>query len=587
MDVTFRQERSINGFPLDLLKSGLQKYIRRNEEAKGLWCLVELDLFNTDTNPNHIAAVKRIRTNVLNRLAITMTEDINLAAPGLPEIMYGLYTKIKSEQPQNTRKLLVEMYTILVRQKKVRFISHIGAVFLLKTKTSITKEHLEIHKDIIKSFEKEHSELSELNIHKYEVADITEAYNRLISSVKKRKIKAFVWLHWFLRLDGKLQDIWKFVLSFGNASVQALYKFWQEIKSQERNIFLYHALLVMIFPRKRKKDYSVEIDDEFVEKMYKINLSKKEIQFNPYVYDRHVRGGNKSMKYFAEVGAHVVNEDTEVMVPVFKEIYIVNSIEKDYLETNTLLKKFVDITFIDKFQEAFIVQFPHAQLLTSSHKKPVFVIGANVVKGPYAMNDKKLWKNLYNTRAMGLLEDTLDLPENMRSTLPWKKVLKTRNNTCYLVAKNVGKTKDITWGRYSSKIETKVKIIGRNNHIYRLSDNFQGIYSDIIIAGLQHLYLRYILGVGDSGFHNVLFRMDGNPRRIAGIDLEESRGAIKHPGKIALLFSKLNKKVKSYGKYLNQIKTLEPEQVNSLQLLGINLDEVLSRIHTYAQTNFF
>ena len=217
----------------------------------------------------------------------------------------------------------------------------------------------------------------------------------------------------------------------------------------------------------------------------------------------------------------------------------------------------------------------------------MFVIGANVVKGPYAMNDKKLWKNLYNTRAMGLLEDTLDLPENMRSTLPWKKVLKTRNNTCYLVAKNVGKTKDITWGRYSSKIETKVKIIGRNNHIYRLSDNFQGIYSDIIIAGLQHLYLRYILGVGDSGFHNVLFRMDGNPRRIAGIDLEESRGAIKHPGKIALLFSKLNKKVKSYGKYLNQIKTLEPEQVNSLQLLGINLDEVLSRIHTYAQTNFF
>ena len=42
----FRVEKSFHGYPLSVLKSGIQKYARRGETEKGLWCLVEWDLFS-------------------------------------------------------------------------------------------------------------------------------------------------------------------------------------------------------------------------------------------------------------------------------------------------------------------------------------------------------------------------------------------------------------------------------------------------------------------------------------------------------------------------------------------------------------
>ena len=37
---------SYYGYKLDILKSGLQKYLRRREETKMLWCLGEIYLFH-------------------------------------------------------------------------------------------------------------------------------------------------------------------------------------------------------------------------------------------------------------------------------------------------------------------------------------------------------------------------------------------------------------------------------------------------------------------------------------------------------------------------------------------------------------
>lgn len=37
---------SWNGVKLDVLKSGMQKYLRRREKEKMIWCMIELDLFS-------------------------------------------------------------------------------------------------------------------------------------------------------------------------------------------------------------------------------------------------------------------------------------------------------------------------------------------------------------------------------------------------------------------------------------------------------------------------------------------------------------------------------------------------------------
>ena len=41
----YRSEKSFFGYSPSVLKSGIQKYARRAEVEKGLWCLVEMDLF--------------------------------------------------------------------------------------------------------------------------------------------------------------------------------------------------------------------------------------------------------------------------------------------------------------------------------------------------------------------------------------------------------------------------------------------------------------------------------------------------------------------------------------------------------------
>ena len=41
-----RLEKSFFGYHTSVLKSGVQKYARRGELEKGLWCLIEMDLFS-------------------------------------------------------------------------------------------------------------------------------------------------------------------------------------------------------------------------------------------------------------------------------------------------------------------------------------------------------------------------------------------------------------------------------------------------------------------------------------------------------------------------------------------------------------
>ena len=45
MITKFRNERSLHGHRLDLLKSALQKYIRRGKEEKALYVASQIDMF--------------------------------------------------------------------------------------------------------------------------------------------------------------------------------------------------------------------------------------------------------------------------------------------------------------------------------------------------------------------------------------------------------------------------------------------------------------------------------------------------------------------------------------------------------------
>jgi len=127
----YRCEKSYFGYDPSVLKSGIQKYARRAEVNKGLWCLVEMDLFSLlerdgealnaylhqypkETRENTQASAKRIRSNMVNRLIVMMSEEVSISAWWMPLKMWALYEKwIENRGNAFSRKYLVDMYLYL------------------------------------------------------------------------------------------------------------------------------------------------------------------------------------------------------------------------------------------------------------------------------------------------------------------------------------------------------------------------------------------------------------------------------------------------------------------------------------------
>lgn len=90
LSTSYRKQITWNGYPTDVMKSGLQKYIRRSVMEKALYCAAELDLFKEAENTKE---AEGIRTNFLHRLIIIFMEDVeNLLLH--PVLLCGVLTRI-------------------------------------------------------------------------------------------------------------------------------------------------------------------------------------------------------------------------------------------------------------------------------------------------------------------------------------------------------------------------------------------------------------------------------------------------------------------------------------------------------------
>jgi hypothetical protein len=135
LSTTYRKQVTWNGFAADVMKSGLQKYIRRGIIDKALYCAAELDLFKEAPQAKE---GEGIRTNFLHRLMIIFMEDVeNLS------LFDEIYTKIKhlfNEREKGDRSKEKEqqwIHEVVIRMSqstKARVCSHIRAVFNPKYK---------------------------------------------------------------------------------------------------------------------------------------------------------------------------------------------------------------------------------------------------------------------------------------------------------------------------------------------------------------------------------------------------------------------------------------------------------------------
>lgn len=229
---------------------------------------------------------------------------------------------------------------------------------------------------------------------------------------------------------------------------------------------------------------------------------------------------------------------------------------------------------------------PQAQLRTARYKKAVYLFDGLVFKGPYRSHELGLIKNLRFNHALEILETALQLHERERAALPWTFLGRGGEDQYYLASPNVGKRKDVPIEVMSSKLERDVKVIKRKVAVKRVSDieGTEQLNEDILSATLQHLYLRFLLDIGDSGTHNVLIRQDndGTARPIAGIDLEETRAVKVRLGRrLDHLFKKGPSKdqIRLYDSGVGRIKSLSFNRLDQhasegLRAVGVDMERL-------------
>ena len=69
---------SHSGYSVDVLKSALQKYLRRRDEEKMVWCMEELYLFGIlGRNEKETRVGNAIVSNLINRMIVMMDEELS------------------------------------------------------------------------------------------------------------------------------------------------------------------------------------------------------------------------------------------------------------------------------------------------------------------------------------------------------------------------------------------------------------------------------------------------------------------------------------------------------------------------------
>lgn len=135
ISTTHHHQITWNGYPADVIKSGLQKYIRRGMIEKALYCAGECDLFKEAPNAGQ---GEGIRTNFLHRLMVIFMEDVeNMSLwPDMTHKMKEIFEERKKENRDKAKeeRLISEVVIQLGASTKARMCSHIRAVFNPKYK---------------------------------------------------------------------------------------------------------------------------------------------------------------------------------------------------------------------------------------------------------------------------------------------------------------------------------------------------------------------------------------------------------------------------------------------------------------------
>ena len=310
---------SFHGYKLDLLKSGVQKYLRRREYEKMVWCALEIWRFEEQASGElEKKMCKGIISNLLNRIIVMMDEEMIFNECARYIVLRKLIEKFESDRKNG--ELLVKMCYLLVNSKMIRRNSDIRGFWNYRFKNEIIEEkedeyYFEMFK---KCFEWRDSKLY------YWMFKIFDGKKKGEKVRFRRKENIYIiWEYLFSRKKIKENSILKKCLEY------RLTEFYK-INRKERFIFLTASIDIALYAdpqvenvKKLKEivDFTKKLNIDFAEFLKKRDVY---MQIDDYAIDMHTSMGRKMGKTkrdFILAGGVVVDEDKEFLEKEWRKCY--------------------------------------------------------------------------------------------------------------------------------------------------------------------------------------------------------------------------------------------------------------------------
>lgn len=521
----FRNEISWNGYGSDILKSGLQKYIRRGMTEKALYCAGELDLFKEAPKRGEV-----IRTNFLHRLMIIYLEDVeNLAIFDTIDRLMRLilHERDKSDRSkENEEAWISEVVQHLSLSTKARMCSHIRAVFNPKYQVD----------ELTTTYPSLQPLWKEIEMNKISSTNLEFNCKMFKKYLKERHLLSIYYAFQIDLSDEKLPEkcfkstkpVWfifqELCTPFNKTFIQKFMDWYKDhIGGMKEGFMCWLVPLLSELSLLPQQGSAGNEEEKY--NGWDTNRNGVLIDIDDFVVDRHTRKGHaKSLVEFASNGAFVENE-AEWVNPLWKKFY---EDGKRWEEKQPIIgeirapkKKKVRPTLVtplcvvsEMTEYSFIVR---TQLTTSNTKMDVYFAKdcegkLVVVKGPY--KDRVEIDILERNTSWKIKNGIPYLPFQIRQMLPdrWNEgtPLGARNKinrnelSWFIVFDSVIKEEQLRTKMHSSKLWTETEVVDWD--LIPLHFDYKtNKYSDEEIADYVHaLLFRYVRGISDLADRNFL-----------------------------------------------------------------------------------
>jgi len=338
---------SHHGYKLDVLKSGMQKYLRRRELSKMIWCALEIFKFELwANNEKEKKMCKGIITNMLNRIIVMMDEELLFIEVERYLVLRNLIKKFDNDR-KNGMKWLVYICHCLKDAKLSRHASDIRAYWDYRFRCDSENSGNQ------KIYDKERLDKYGEKIDDYHYEKFLECFQKNDDGMYfwmfkifngGRKSKKSV----FRKKKENINKIWKMLFDlefvhyqkYNKGLVKKLleYKFDEFNKNKkrgERFMFLVNCIELVrggpcrffineLYYKDLKEMYSGEKDEHNALSVYWAK-SCEYMQMDDYVIDMHTSLGRKmgkNRKDFALEGCVVIDENVEFLKREWREYYI-------------------------------------------------------------------------------------------------------------------------------------------------------------------------------------------------------------------------------------------------------------------------